>query len=138
MYKDSLYRVSFKCLILDQDNKVLVVKERDRTSWDIPGGGIEHGETIEQSIERELFEEVSFKGNFKYRILKIHNPVKLLTRDVWQVKIVILLKTDNYNFNVGDEADEMKYVDPAELRHSDQESESRIFEYVHLASEVSH
>ena len=133
MYKDSLYRVSFKCLILDRDSRVLVVKERGRSSWDIPGGGIEHGETIEESIARELLEEVCFQGDFKYQIIKIHNPVKLLTRDVWQIKVVILLEADNLNFSVGNEADEIMYIDPAELRDSDQESESRIFEYVRLA-----
>lgn len=137
MYKDSLYRVSFKCLILDQYSNVLVVKERNRSSWDIPGGGIEHGETIKQSIERELFEEVSFKGKFEYRILKIHNPVKLLTRDVWQIKIVILLYPDNINFSAGDEADEMKFIDPTELKDSNHESESRIFEYAKLAADES-
>jgi len=133
---DSLYRVSFKCLILDQNKKVLVVKERDRSSWDIPGGGIEHGETIDESIARELLEEVSFKGDFEYRIIKIHSPVKLLTRDVWQIKVVILLKTNNHNFGVGNEADEIKYISPTELRYSEHESESRVFEYWQLASEL--
>lgn len=133
MYKDSLFRVSFKCLIVNQANKVLVVKERDRSSWDIPGGGIEHGEGIEESIARELLEEVNFKGDFEYKIIKIHDPVKLLTRDVWQIKIVILLKVDSFNFSVGNDADEIKYIDPSELKLSNQESESRIVEYVKLA-----
>lgn len=134
MYHDSLYRVSFKCLIMNEAGEVLVVKEQGRSSWDIPGGGIEHSETIDASIARELLEEVKYTGNFTYEIIKIHDPVQLLTRDVWQIKIVILLKPDSFNFSVGDEADEIKFVDPSELRYSEHEAESRIFEYVQLAT----
>lgn len=82
MYNDSLYRVSFKCLIRDEQGMVLAVKERGRSSWDLPGGGMEHGETIETSIKRELREEIAFEGNFTYKVWTIHDPMKLLTRDV--------------------------------------------------------
>ncbi len=133
MHQDSLYRVSFKCLIKDQDGKILVVKERNRSSWELPGGGIDHGETIEASIARELFEEVSFEGAFKYRILKIQNPVKLLTRDIWQIQIVILLEVDNYNFSVGSDADEIRFIDYSELESSENESENRISEHYRLS-----
>lgn len=135
MYKDSLYRVSFKCLIKDGHEKILVVKERGRSSWDLPGGGIEFGETIEESIARELYEEVSFRGDFKYKVLKIHDPVKLITRDVWQIKIAVLLEVDNQNFSVGNDADEITFIDPDELKNSEHEPESRIAEYWRLSFE---
>lgn len=110
----------------------MVVKERNRSTWDIPGGGIEFGETIRESIARELYEEVMFKGEFEYRVIKIHDPVKLLTRDVWQIKIVVLLKTDILDFRVGNDADEVRWVNPDEFRDSEHESEHRIYEYLKL------
>ena len=134
MQKDALYRVSFKCLIKNSDGKVLVVKERGRTSWDLPGGGIEHNETIEESIARELYEEVSFKGEFNYRVIKIHNPGKLATRDVWQMSIVLLLDVNNYDFSVGREADEVKFINPEELEASNDDSESGLLEYLEIVS----
>lgn len=37
--------------------KTLLVKE-DGKKWDLPGGGIEHYETIDEALKRELTEEI--------------------------------------------------------------------------------
>ena len=134
MYSDSLYRVSFKCVVLGDDKKILAVREHGRSSWDIPGGGIEYGETIDESIKRELFEEVGYENAFTYTVLTIHDPVKLLTRDVWQIKVVILLSPENYTFKVGAEADDVAFIDPVQFLDSEHESERRMIDYVRLAS----
>ncbi len=45
-------------IIYDRDKtSVLLVKRRDVPVWVLPGGGIEHGETEENAVLRELFEE---------------------------------------------------------------------------------
>lgn len=129
MYNDSLYRVSFKCLIQDNQGKVLVVKEMTRESWDLPGGGIDHGESIRDSIARELLEEVAYDGGFTYQILTVDEPVKLLTRDVWQMRIIIKINPEYMNFNVGKDADEITFINPQELKNSLHESERKIYEY---------
>lgn len=67
--KNAYYRVSVKAKI-KQNNKILLVRE-DGKKWDLPGGGIEHDETIEQALERELKEEV---GLFNF---KIDTPPKI-------------------------------------------------------------
>lgn len=54
---DCLYRVAARVLII-QDNKVLLVKESSDEWWALPGGGIDHGETIEASLRREIEEEL--------------------------------------------------------------------------------
>ena len=52
----SAYRVSIKGLIYD-DGKLLFVRERSDT-WDLPGGGLEHGEGIAEALRRECREEL--------------------------------------------------------------------------------
>lgn len=52
---DCLYRVAIRVLIV-QSNKVLLVKEASDNWWALPGGGIDHGETIEASLVREVEE----------------------------------------------------------------------------------
>lgn len=137
MYNDSLFRVSFKCVILNDEGNILAVREKNRSSWDIPGGGIEFGETIEESITRELREEIAYSGGIHYDILKIHDPVKLLTREVWQIKIVILLHPDNESFSVGSDAEALMFLDPSHFIDSNEESERRLSEYKLMAERYS-
>lgn len=134
MYNDSLYRVSFKCLIQDDAGRVLVVKERDRSSWDLPGGGIDHGETIKDSIQRELKEETAYEDGFIYAILAIDDPVKLLTRDVWQLKVIIKVTPETMEFRIGKDADQMDFIDQNSFEDSDHESERRIYDYAKLVT----
>lgn len=54
---DCLYRVAIRALII-QDNKVLLVKEASDEWWALPGGGVDHGETIESTLMREVEEEL--------------------------------------------------------------------------------
>lgn len=54
---DCLYRVAVRVLIV-QDDKMLLVKEADDDWWALPGGGVDHGETIESTLVREVEEEL--------------------------------------------------------------------------------
>ena len=54
---DCLYRVAIRVLIV-QGDKVLLVKEADDDWWALPGGGVDHGETVESTLVREVEEEL--------------------------------------------------------------------------------
>jgi mutator protein MutT len=47
--------------IIKREHQILLVKQHKgphRGKWDLPGGGLEMGETIEEALRRELREEV--------------------------------------------------------------------------------
>lgn len=53
---NAYYRVSVKAKIR-QNDKIILVKE-DSKNWDLPGGGVEHNESIMDALRRELKEEI--------------------------------------------------------------------------------
>ena len=63
------YRKSTLAVIIDEEGKILIVSNRDykEGEWNVPGGGIEEGETAEQAILRELNEEL---GSDNFVIIK--------------------------------------------------------------------
>ena len=54
---DCLYRVAAKAVIV-QNGKVLLVREIPEMWWGFPGGGVDHGETVQSSLARECEEEL--------------------------------------------------------------------------------
>lgn len=51
------YRVTVKGLVRDKSERLLFVRERGG-AWDLPGGGLEHGEEIFNALRREFREEL--------------------------------------------------------------------------------
>ena len=53
--------------ILIEDEKILLVKQRvsSERSWSLPGGRLEHGESLEQGIIREMYEETGLNVKVK-------------------------------------------------------------------------
>jgi ADP-ribose pyrophosphatase YjhB (NUDIX family) len=130
---DYLYRVSLKCLIQDQDSKVLVVKETGRDWWDLPGGGMDHGESLRAAIAREMNEEVTLTGNFDYRIIDVDEPAQLSAHNFWQLRLIFAVSPSEMKFAPGKDGDEIAFMDPQNFENSESKVERRIFRYSKLA-----
>lgn len=75
---DCLYRVAARVLVI-QDGKVLLVKEADDGWWALPGGGIDHGESIELTVSREVEEELGVPAS------KVLSDFKIVYYNIGQV-----------------------------------------------------
>lgn len=46
-----------RAVVLDAENRVFLVRHSYVSGWYLPGGGVDHGETMEHAMRRELKEE---------------------------------------------------------------------------------
>lgn len=81
---DCLYRVAIRVLIV-QGDKVLLVKEAEDDWWALPGGGVDHGETVASSLVREVEEELgvpaeAVTSDFQIVYYTIGNVVNAIPR----------------------------------------------------------
>jgi 8-oxo-dGTP pyrophosphatase MutT (NUDIX family) len=126
---DYLYRVSLKCLVWNDKGEVLIVKETGRGHWDLPGGGMDHGEAIKAAIAREMDEEVSLQGDFGYRIVSVDEPAHLRAYNFWQLRLIYEITPSAMVFAPGEDADAIAFKDPREFKDSGVEVERRIYRY---------
>lgn len=61
-------------------DEVLLIKRRDVPVWVLPGGGIDPGETPEQAVCREVFEETGFRVKIVRKIALYEPRNKLAKR----------------------------------------------------------
>jgi 8-oxo-dGTP diphosphatase len=59
--EDHRYSVSVAGVIVDDEGRALIIQRRDNGHWEPPGGILEHGETIEDGLRREVYEETGLK-----------------------------------------------------------------------------
>lgn len=74
-------------------------------AWQLPGGGMEFGETPEKTLHREILEEVGVKIKIVKLVPKIYTEV----RDYWQGLFIVYaceLNDDENNIKLNDEASE--------------------------------
>lgn len=62
------FHLGIKALIVNSENKILLLKvnplalkNQVQPYWDIPGGRIEKGSTVEKTLEREVAEETGIQ-----------------------------------------------------------------------------
>ncbi len=84
---ECFYRVSTKVLLVDVTSAgdEFVVLKNSKGEYELPGGGMEYGESIALSIEREVEEELEIKIKVEEKDL---NPIffdayKSRSHDIW-------------------------------------------------------
>lgn len=127
-YPTTFYRVSLKAIIRNEKGEVLVCKEYDSTSWSLPGGGMDHGETEKEALARELQEEVGYIGDFNSTPI-VTESFWIESKQVWLLWIVYDVVPANYIFSTGEYCSEVEFVDPKSLEGSEHRTEQWIHEH---------
>lgn len=70
------FRIGVFALIFDNNQRILLAHRRDIDWWNLPGGGMEHGETVEEAVCREVREETGLEVEVKYLVGVYSKPQK--------------------------------------------------------------
>ena len=73
--------VGVRGLVLDDQGRVFLIKHSYVTGWHLPGGGVEPGETLGESLERELREEGNIELNAPPQLFAIYFNRRISRRD---------------------------------------------------------
>ncbi len=121
-YPEAMYRVSLKAIIQNSDSHVLVVKEKG-SAWSLPGGGLDHGESIDAALRRELYEETLITDSFTSQLIGA-DSFYVENKKRWQLWLVYRIALPrNFTYGVGADADVVTFIDPEALNASPHRSE---------------
>ena len=70
-----------RALAFDREGRVLLVKHTYISGWHLPGGGVEHGETVFEALAKELREEANVEFRGDPVLQSVHLNRKVTRRD---------------------------------------------------------
>jgi len=101
-------RITIKAIV-EFKNRILLLRDNNN-NYDLPGGGVETRETLEQACIRELLEETSYKNfkiqkllpsNYNYYVMK--NPELKSNMSCYIVQLINLEKGTSVEKNTSEE-----------------------------------
>ncbi|AEL26746.1 NUDIX hydrolase [Cyclobacterium marinum] len=110
---DCFYRVSVKALICDKQNRFLLVKE-DNGFWELPGGGLDFGESPRDGLKREIWEEMKLNVTSisaqpsHFFTIKNHNNI-FIANAMYEVQL------ESLNFQPTSECVEIRFFSSADV-----------------------
>ena len=128
------------CGLLHADERLLLVNHRlhDRHAWWAPpGGGLDFGETLEQTLKREFKEETNLSitvGQFAFGCEYLHDPLHAIELFYWVTRTNGTLKT-------GDDPElplitDARYLSGNELAALPREQMHGIFQIAHSLDDL--
>ena len=134
MYPNTFYRVSVKAYVTNEKGQVFVVRENDKKGgswWGLPGGGLDHGETPEACLKREIQEELGIKEVIINEI-SYTKSFYMDRKDAWLIWIVYRAKINTDRFVVADGVTNAKFIDIEDIESSEDMFEQAIVEVSHF------
>ena len=114
MNQEAFYRTSVKALIKNSDGKILLSKE-ENGFFDFLGGGLDHGETLQEGLKREVLEETNLK--VKNIALKPSYFVTFYYKSntTWAANVLIECELEDLNFTPSSECIALEFFTPQEI-----------------------
>jgi ADP-ribose pyrophosphatase YjhB (NUDIX family) len=106
-------------LVLDKQDRVLLMKRSDNGCWGIPGGSMEPGEVVENAAKREAFEETNIEVG-ELSLFGVFSGPELYYKypngdEVYNVSIVYVSRDWRGEIKLNHEHNEWKWFSASEV-----------------------
>jgi 8-oxo-dGTP diphosphatase len=105
----AIFRIGVFALIFNDEKQILLAHRRDIDWWNLPGGGVESGETIDEALCREVCEETGLE-------IKVERLVGVYSKPQKQeVVLTFLCQVIGGTLHATEETRESRYFAPGAL-----------------------
>jgi ADP-ribose pyrophosphatase YjhB (NUDIX family) len=114
-----IFMIGAATLVLDEKDRLLMMKRSDSGCWGIPGGSIEPGEIVEDAAKRETLEEVSLNVG-EMSLFGVFSGPELYYKypngdEVYNVTIIYLSREWSGDVKLNDEHTEWAWFEADEI-----------------------
>src|SRR6266852_9046402 len=108
-------------IVMNGEGKILLHRRSDNTLWGLPGGAMEVGESIGETVIREVKEETGLDVVPQYIVGIYSNPKHVIAFADGEVRqqfsICFACKMVSKELHVSDESLEVAFFSPQEIEH---------------------
>ncbi len=110
------YRVSIKGLILDETRTKFLIVQEENGLWELPGGGLEWGESPQDGLRREIQEEMGLQVTYLHPHPCYFITEKNLKGDLWIANVLFEIEVQDLNFVPSEECVAIQFVGAEEVQ----------------------
>jgi len=101
------------CFVGEQ---MVIAKNGKKNTWGLPGGSVEKGESIEQTLRREIQEETNMRV-LKFLPIGYQKVIRPDGSFVYQLRVVAMVKPlGEFTHDPGGHISEIKLINPTDYR----------------------
>lgn len=101
--------IGAKAVIMKDEKILLLHKKTEKEDlWELPGGRLDYGESLEEAIEREIKEELGLN----VRSLRLYDTWNLKLQGHQIAGVIFLCSLESYDLSLSDEHDRWTWFDP--------------------------